>query len=157
MRLGSYGDKICMCDWAGSRRRDTIDRRICRQLNARYVEGTSDIIDLTVAQLAEYFAGKRREFTIPLVFTGTPFQCSVWSELMNIPYGTTISYAELARRINNPKGVRAVASANAVNPTSILVPCHRVIGSDCRLTGYGGGLAAKEYLLSLEARVMRDK
>lgn len=153
MILGSYDDKLCICDWAVEKRRGTIDRRICRHLNAEYEDGTSEIINQTIAQLDEYFAGKRKEFTIPVVFTGSPFQCSVWTELMNIPYGSTISYAELARRINNPKAVRAVASANATNPISIFVPCHRVIGSNHKLTGYGGGLDAKQGLLALEARV----
>lgn len=152
MILGSYGDKLCMCDWAVEQRRGTIDRRICRHLHAEYEEGDSEIINQTIAQLDEYFAGKRRVFSIPVVFTGSQFQCAVWSELMKIPYGTTISYAELARRINNPGAVRAVASANAMNPISIFVPCHRVIGSDHKLTGYGGGLDAKRGLLALEAQ-----
>lgn len=153
MILGSYGDKLCICDWAVEKRRSTIDRRITRHLNAEYEEGVSEVIKNSIAQLDEYFAGKRKEFTIPVVFTGSPFQCCVWSELMKIPYGSTISYAELAQHINNPKAVRAVASANATNPISIFVPCHRVIGSNHKLTGYGGGLDAKQRLLALEARV----
>ncbi|MCM1450581.1 MAG: methylated-DNA--[protein]-cysteine S-methyltransferase [Clostridiales bacterium] len=153
MIIGSYGDRLCLCDWAIVKRRDTIDRRLCRSLNAEYEEGTSDIIKQALAQLDEYFAGKRKEFSIPVVFTGSPFQCSVWAELMKIPYGSTISYTELARRINNPRAVRAVASANATNPISIFVPCHRVIGSNHKLTGYAGGLDAKRGLLALEARI----
>ena len=101
-------------------------------------------------ELNEYFAGERRAFDLPIQFAGSDFQCRVWSELMKIPYGTTISYAELARRIGNSKAVRAVASANATNQISIFVPCHRVIGSNRKLTGYGGGLDAKQALLSLE-------
>lgn len=153
MILGSFGDKICICDWAVEKRRATIDRRICRHLNAGYEEGYSDIIRQAASQLDEYFAGTRMEFSIPVVFTGSPFQCGVWTELMKIPYGATISYAELACRVSNPKAVRAVASANATNPISIFVPCHRVIGCNHRLTGYGGGLDAKQRLLALEARV----
>lgn len=153
MILGSYDNMLCICDWALEKRRGTIDRRICRHLNAEYEEGSSDTISRTISQLDEYFAGKRKEFSIPVVFTGSTFQCSVWNELMKIPYGETISYADLARHINNPKAVRAVASANATNPISILVPCHRVIGSNRKLTGYGGGLDAKQALLALEARV----
>lgn len=153
MFIGSCGDRLCMCDWASERRRDTIDRRICRHLNGEYEEGVSPVIETAVAQLDEYFAGKRRGFTVPLVFTGSDFQCQVWGELMRIPYGVTVSYAELARRIDNPGAVRAVASANATNPISIFVPCHRVIGSNHRLTGYGGGLVAKEWLLRLEKKV----
>lgn len=150
MIVGSCGGRLCICDWAVERRRATIDRRIQRHLNARYEEGTSAVIERAVEELDEYFAGKRTTFDIPVVFTGSEFQCAVWSELMKIPYGTTVSYGELARRIGNPKAVRAVASANATNPISIFVPCHRVIGSDRRLTGYGGGLDAKKSLLELE-------
>lgn len=153
MIIGSFKDKLCMCDWALGKRRDTIDRRICRHLQAEYEKGTSTVIEQTITQLNEYFAGLRKEFTIPLVFTGTVFQCQVWSELMKIPYGMTISYADLAHRIHNPKAVRAVASANATNPISIFVPCHRVIGSNHKLTGYGGGLEAKQDLILLEKRV----
>lgn len=144
MLVGSYGDKLCICDWAVEKRRGTIDRRIQRHLNAKYEEGTSDIIERAIGELEEYFAGHRKIFDIPVVFTGSEFQCTVWEELMKIPYGTTISYGELARRIHNPKAVRAVASANATNPISIFVPCHRVIGSNHKLTGYGGGLDAKK-------------
>lgn len=151
MIIGSHAGRLCICDWAIERRRDTIDRRICRHLAARYAEGTSEVIERAIKELEEYFAGERREFTVPTVFTGTEFQCRVWSELLTIPYGHTISYGELAHRIGNPRAVRAVASANATNPISIFVPCHRVIGSDHRLTGYGGGLTAKQILLDLEA------
>lgn len=150
MLVGSYGNKLCICDWAVEKRRGTIDRRIQKHLHAEYEEGTSDIIKRAIEELNEYFAGHRKTFDIPVVFTGSEFQCSVWEELMKIPYGTTISYGELACRIHNPKAVRAVASANATNPISIFVPCHRVIGSDKKLTGYGGGLDAKKELLKLE-------
>ncbi len=150
MIVGSCGDEICICDWAAGHRRDTNDRRIRRHLKAICEEGTSPAIARAIALLDEYFAGRRRTFDLKIRFTGSPFQCSVWSELQKIPYGATISYAELARRIGNPKAVRAVASANAANPISILVPCHRVIGADHRLTGYAGGLDAKKHLLTLE-------
>lgn len=153
MIIGSHNDKLCICDWFFGKRREIIDRRICRYLNGKIEEGTSETIRKTIMQLNEYFEGKRKEFTIPLMFTGSTFQSQVWKELMRIPYGSTISYAELARRIHNPKAVRAVASANANNPISIFVPCHRVIGSNHKLTGYGGGLEAKQGLLDLEARV----
>jgi len=152
MIIGSYRGELCLCDWAQNKRRTTIDRCIQRRLDARYIDGTSDVTAQAICQLNEYFAGIRKKFDIPIVFTGSEFQCRVWTELLKIPYGTTISYGELARRINNPKAVRAVAAANANNPISILVPCHRVIGSDHRLTGYGGGLYAKKELLTLERR-----
>ena len=102
-------------------------------------------------QLREYFEGQRREFDIPLSLKGTDFQLSVWHELREIPYGTTVSYGEVAKRIDNPKAVRAVGAANGRNPIPIIVPCHRVIGSHGDLTGFGGGLDTKEALLRLEA------
>ena len=102
-------------------------------------------------QLREYFEGKRRDFDIPLSLEGTDFQLSVWHELRGIPYGTTVSYGEVAKRIDNPKAVRAVGAANGRNPIPIIVPCHRVIGSHGDLTGFGGGLDTKEALLRLEA------
>ncbi len=101
-------------------------------------------------QLTEYFSGKRRTFDLRLAPVGTPFQQTVWSALQKIPYGETTSYGELARRIGNPKAVRAVGLANGSNPISIVIPCHRVIGSNGSLVGYGGGLPIKQALLSLE-------
>jgi methylated-DNA-[protein]-cysteine S-methyltransferase len=101
-------------------------------------------------QVSEYFAGRRRDFDLPLQAEGTTFQKRVWEELRKIPYGRTLSYGELAGRVGNPKGSRAVGAANGANPISLVVPCHRVIGSDGRLTGYGGGLPIKEALLKLE-------
>lgn len=106
-------------------------------------------------QLQEYFAGKRRTFDLPLRFGGTPFQRRVWAELARIPYGETISYGELARRIANPRAVRAVGLANGRNPIAIVIPCHRVIGANGTLTGYGGGLPRKRQLLDLEAQFCR--
>jgi methylated-DNA-[protein]-cysteine S-methyltransferase len=105
----------------------------------------------TARQLAEYFAGKRREFELELEFRGTDFQRSVWSALLTIPYGETRSYAQIAEQIGNPAAVRAVGAANGRNPISIIAPCHRVIGMNGSLTGFGGGLDAKAHLLALEA------
>ncbi|MGG0175047.1 methylated-DNA--[protein]-cysteine S-methyltransferase [Gottfriedia acidiceleris] len=101
-------------------------------------------------ELIEYFNGSRKEFSIQSIAKGTPFQESVWRELVKIKYGETASYAEIANRIGNPKAVRAVANANARNPLSIIVPCHRIIGSNGKLTGYAGGLWRKEWLLNRE-------
>jgi O-6-methylguanine DNA methyltransferase len=103
-----------------------------------------------VSQLSEYFSGKRRDFTLDLAPKGTPFQLAVWNELLRIPYGSTISYAELARRIGKPSAVRAVGAANGANPIPVIIPCHRVIGANGTLTGYGGGLERKQWLLALE-------
>lgn len=106
-------------------------------------------------QLEEYFAGKRQHFELPLHPLGTPFQLTVWEELGRIPYGITISYGELARRIGKPEAVRAVGAANGRNPLPIVLPCHRVIGSDGKLVGFGGGLPTKRFLLSMEDRTAR--
>lgn len=105
-----------------------------------------------ISQLEEYFAGERRQFDLPLGASGTAFQEAVWAGLMTIPYGGSMSYSSLARQIGNPKAVRAVGMANGRNPVSIIVPCHRVIGQNGSLTGYGGGLKAKSWLLDHEAR-----
>jgi methylated-DNA-[protein]-cysteine S-methyltransferase len=105
------------------------------------------------AQLAEYFAGKRRRFDLPLAPRGTPFQQQVWKELQRIPFGETATYGDIARAIGKPAAVRAVGGANHHNPLSIVIPCHRVIGADGSMTGYGGELHRKRLLLELEARV----
>jgi methylated-DNA-[protein]-cysteine S-methyltransferase len=102
------------------------------------------------AQLAEYFAGERTEFDLPLAMAGTAFQRTVWSELRRIPFGETISYGQLADRIGNPNASRAVGLANGRNPVGIIVPCHRVVGSNGDLTGYGGGIERKRALLAFE-------
>jgi methylated-DNA-[protein]-cysteine S-methyltransferase len=104
-------------------------------------------------QLDEYFAGERTAFDLPVAPAGTPFQLAVWSELQRIGHGATTTYAELARRIGRPTAIRAVGAANGANPISIVIPCHRVIGSNGSLTGYGGGLEAKRFLLDLERPV----
>ncbi len=101
-------------------------------------------------QLEQYFTGKRKEFTLPIQAKGTAFRQEVWQALLTIPYGETISYKELANRVGNPKAIRAVGGANHNNPISIIIPCHRVIGTDGNLTGYGGGLETKRYLIQLE-------
>ena len=108
-----------------------------------------------IDQLQAYFSGERREFDLPLALKGTDFQLRVWRCLQTIPYGQTISYLQLAERIGNPKAVRAVGLANGANPIPIVIPCHRVIGSNGSLTGFGGGLPTKQNLLALESRQLR--
>jgi methylated-DNA-[protein]-cysteine S-methyltransferase len=110
------------------------------------------VLALAAAQLAEYFAGARRDFSVPLAPRGTGFQRLVWAELVKIPFGETRSYGELARALDRPSASRAVGAANGRNPLSILVPCHRVIAGSGALTGYAGGLDAKRWLLEHEAR-----
>ena len=150
--LGSFGDKLCLCDWMlNEKRRVTVDKRIRQVLHADYEEGTSEVIARAIIQLDEYFARKRTAFDMPLLLAGTDFQKTVWQELLNIPYGKTVFYGELSRKLGNPKAVRAVAAANGANALSIFIPCHRVVGSNRQLIGYAGGLAAKQGLLALEA------
>ena len=135
--------------------RRTLDRQLehaARATGARFEPGDSPILDQFRTELAEYFAGQRRAFDVPLLTPGTGFQMRVWTELLRIPYGATTTYGRLATRIGNPSAVRAVARANGDNRIAIVVPCHRVIGADGSLTGYGGGLWRKKKLLDLEAR-----
>ncbi|MDB5706985.1 MAG: cysteine methyltransferase [Sphingomonas bacterium] len=121
------------------------------RLGALVEEPGHPILAETEKQLGAYFAGTLRAFTVPLDFRGTDFQKSVWAALLTIPFGETRSYAEIARQIGRPTACRAVGAANGRNPISIIAPCHRVIGSDGSLTGFGGGIAAKEHLLGLES------
>jgi len=118
--------------------------------------GDNAVLAATRAQLAEYFAGARRTFDLPLAPRGTAFQRAVWHALATIAYGETISYRELAERIGQPSAMRAVGAANGRNPLPIVVPCHRVIGADGSLTGFGGGLPTKRFLLQLEGALPRD-
>lgn len=111
---------------------------------------TTELLSMATIQLDEYFQGKRTTFSLPFKLTGTPFQLVVWKELQNIPYGQTTSYKEIAQKINKPKAYRAVGMANNKNPLPIIIPCHRVIGSNGKLIGYAGGLKLKNYLLELE-------
>lgn len=125
-------------------------QRVARKFRGSLTPRPTPALEQTEEELSSYFAGERREFTLPLDLAGSAFQRSVWDALRTIPYGETRSYAEQARAIGNPAAIRAVARSNGVNPVSIVVPCHRVIGSDGSLTGYGGGLWRKRYLLDLE-------
>ena len=133
--LGSFEDKLCLCNWAIEKHPGRVDRRLQTGLKADYEEGMSDVIQEAMKQLDAYFRLERKSFDVPL-----------------IPYGKTCSYGELAERIGQPKAVRAVANANGANAVSLFIPCHRIIGSDYSLTGYGGGLEAKKFLLELEKR-----
>lgn len=121
-----------------------------REVDPAWVADTTGVLKGVRKELDEYFAGRLKAFSTPVAFAGTPFQNQVWRELCRIPYGETISYLELANRIRNPKAVRAVGMANGANPIAIIVPCHRVIGSNGSLTGFGGGIPTKRALLELE-------
>ena len=120
-------------------------------LGAEFISKSSSVLEQTKAELDEYFAGERKTFNIPLCPIGTDFQKQVWQALLEIPYGETRSYKEIAQSVNNLKGVRTVAQAIGANGISILIPCHRVIGSDHTLTGFAGGIEAKRLLLNLES------
>jgi len=148
--IGSFENKLCLLDFRYRKNRDTIDNRLKSNLKAVYVEQTSEIIKECKKQLDEYFNKERKNFDIPLLLVGSDFQKNVWDALIKIPYGKTSSYLELAKNIDNEKAVRAVANANGANCIAIIIPCHRVIGSDGSLTGYAGGLATKKKLLELE-------
>jgi methylated-DNA-[protein]-cysteine S-methyltransferase len=127
------------CNWEKAKKR--LGDLTCEQ---------NTIIEQTETQLLEYFAKKRTEFDLPISFSGTEFQQKTWQALLSIPYGETCSYSEQAALVGNPKAVRAVGGANGLNPITIVVPCHRVIGKSGKLTGYGGGVASKKFLLELE-------
>jgi len=154
--IGSYEDQLCICDWRYRKMRDQIDKRIQTGLNAEYVEESSAIIANTITQLEEYFAGNKQIFDIPLLLVGTDFQKQVWEELLKIPFGKTGTYLEQSVKLNNPKAIRAVASANGANAISIIIPCHRIIGSDGKLVGYAGGLDVKKKLLRLENQTQTE-
>lgn len=124
---------------------------VVKKLGLQHCEKSlSPVIEKTIKQLIEYFSGERKKFNLPIQMQGTEFQKKAWTELLNIPFGKTISYAEQASNISSPKAVRAIGSANGKNPLSIIVPCHRVITSQSTISGYAGGSLIKEKLLSLE-------
>ena len=148
--LGSFEGKLCLLDFRYRKMRKTVDERIKKGLNAKFAENNTEIIEKTLAELDEYFHGNRKVFDVPLKMVGTDFQKRVWEALLRVPFGTTSTYLQLAKNIKNEKAVRAVASANGANSMSIIIPCHRIIGSNGKLVGYAGGLPIKKQLLKLE-------
>ncbi len=148
--IGSYEGQLCLCDWRYRKKRAAVDARLKRGLNAGFVEATDPLLQQTVEQLTQYFQRKRKVFTLPLLLVGSAFQKQVWQSLLTIPFGQTSTYIKLAETYGNSLAVRAVAGANGANAISIIVPCHRIIGSDGKLVGYAGGLSAKQRLLELE-------
>jgi len=131
---------------------DRVEKECGEIIGALKVSDRHPILAETRKQLAEYFALRRSKFDLPLIMDGTPFQKLAWKALLTIPYGKTISYGEQARRLGSPAKARAVGGANSRNPISIIVPCHRVIGKSGALTGFGGGLGTKKFLLELEKK-----
>src|SRR5579884_3018221 len=141
---------LLLLEFAHRRMLDAQLARVRRALGCELERGDSPVFSAARRELDEYFRGERREFTVPLLTPGTPFQTRVWDELRRIPHGVTTTYARVAAAIGSPSAVRAVARANGDNRVAIIIPCHRVIGSDGSLTGYGGGLWRKKKLLELE-------
>jgi methylated-DNA-[protein]-cysteine S-methyltransferase len=139
LRLVATAETLTRIDFLGGEPR-SIDR----------AAKLTPVLASTVRELADYFEGTLREFSVPLAPAGTVFQRDVWNALLAIPFGATTTYGEIARRIGRPSAVRAVGAANGANPIPIIIPCHRVIGGDGSLTGYGGGLPTKQFLLALE-------
>jgi AraC family transcriptional regulator of adaptative response/methylated-DNA-[protein]-cysteine methyltransferase len=141
---------VCLLHFLDSLRQEALPERLAARFQLPVVPGEHPWLTRLGEELAEYFQGRRRDFTVPLASQGTSFQEQVWAALRQIPFGETISYEALARRVERPTAQRAVARANAQNQIAILIPCHRVIGKDGTLTGYGGGVWRKRLLLELE-------
>jgi methylated-DNA-[protein]-cysteine S-methyltransferase len=150
LSLGSFGGRLCLLGFGDKGTRGAVDDRIRKKLDTEFAEQSDEVLEKAKRQLDEYLKGNRKEFDIPLLMVGTEFQRRVWKALMRVPYGATSTYRQIAEDMGSPRAVRAVGSANRANPISIIVPCHRVIGSDGGLVGYGGGLALKKWLLRLE-------
>jgi methylated-DNA-[protein]-cysteine S-methyltransferase len=148
--LGGFEGRLCLCDWRYRKNRAAVDTRIKNGLQTEFSEEEDRVTSLARLQLEEYFGGRRKTFDLPLLMVGTDFQKKVWEELLKIPYGKTLTYAQLSERLRNPLGIRAIATANGANALSIIVPCHRIIGAKGEMVGYAGGTRAKEKLLQLE-------
>jgi AraC family transcriptional regulator of adaptative response/methylated-DNA-[protein]-cysteine methyltransferase len=152
MVAGATDEGICLLEFIDRRMLPTEYKDLTRLLKSTLEQGDNIHLKSLRKQLDKYFSGELKEFTIPLVTPGTDFQQAVWKELLEIPYGTTRSYQEQANVLRRSDSVRAVANANGMNRISIIIPCHRVIGSNGRLTGYGGGLKRKKWLLDHEKK-----
>jgi methylated-DNA-[protein]-cysteine S-methyltransferase len=150
--LGSFRGKLCFLGFRDKGMKTTVDDRIKKVLNAEIVERDDEILRETSKQLDEYLEGRRKAFDVPVLMMGTDLQKRVWKALMSIAYGATSTYGQIARDIGSPRAVRAVGNACGANPIGIIVPCHRVVGSNGGLVGYGGGLPLKRKLLALEQK-----
>jgi AraC family transcriptional regulator of adaptative response/methylated-DNA-[protein]-cysteine methyltransferase len=150
MAAAAVAEGVCLLEYTDPRRLPAQVAALKRRVAPRIVEGDHRHLAALREQLASYFAGTRREFTVPLVARGTPFEERVWAALLQIPYGRTRSYIDVARDLDSPDGQRAVGRANGLNPIAIVIPCHRVVNKGGGLGGYGGGLWRKERLLDLE-------
>lgn len=152
MLVGATEDALCLLEFTDRRALERQVHRVAARLGAAYVPGPSALTARVGDEVTDYFAGRRRTFDVPIAPAGTPFQNEVWGALRAIPYGETRSYGQIAEAIGRPSAVRAVGAANGDNALALVVPCHRVVGADGRLVGYGGGLWRKQRLLELERR-----
>ena len=152
MLAGATDAGLCLLEFVDSRDLETELRYYERKFQRELVPGDHAYLEIIRDELARYFSGTLREFSVPVDLIGTPFQLEVWAQLRSIPYGETRSYEEIAAAVRRPRGMRAVGRANGSNPVSIVVPCHRVVNKGGGLGGYGGGLERKKYLLDLERR-----
>jgi methylated-DNA-[protein]-cysteine S-methyltransferase len=150
--LGSFENKLCLLDFKYRRMRSTVDNRITKELNTKYLEKDNDVLAETKKQINEYLNGTRIKFDVPILMVGSDFQRQVWNELLKVKYGETATYLDISKRIDNPKAVRAAASANGANAIALIVPCHRIIESNGGLGGFGGGLTVKKRLLNIEIK-----
>lgn len=150
MIAGASEQGLCFLEWHDRGGVDRIITRVQKRYKAAVIAGNNAHLEQTLTEIAEYFDGKRREFTVPLHVAGTAFERRVWQELLAIPYGRTRSYGEMAALLDTPGAARAVGRANGANYISVIIPCHRVIESTGKLRGYGGGLWRKQWLLDLE-------
>ncbi|MBO4691650.1 MAG: methylated-DNA--[protein]-cysteine S-methyltransferase [Bacteroidales bacterium] len=150
--------KLCLCSWKGSKRTEAAMARLSKLLNVEFVfpdekekKPSSKTITLAIKQLNQYFSKRRKSFNVPYLEMGTEFQKKVWNNLKDVPYGKTTSYADIAKEIEEPEAIRAVANVCGDNALSLIIPCHRAIGSDGSLVGYAGGLPVKRFLIDMES------
>lgn len=152
--LGEYNRKLILCDWKNRTNSSTIIEKIENNFKKTFINKKTQLLEKAISELDEFFSKKRRTFSIPLFTVGTDFQKIVWEEIKKIPYGKTTTYKEIAKTINRENSVRAVANAIGANKISIFIPCHRIIGSDGKLTGYAGGINQKKILLAIERNLV---
>lgn len=152
MIAGVKDDKLCLFDYEYRKMMPSIKQRIMRFWGDEFEEGEHPLFAILQQQLDEYVSGERQDFDLPIIMSGTPFQQNVWQALSEIPYGETRTYMQQSRQLGDEKAIRAVARANGENCLAIIIPCHRVLGSDGSLTGYAGGINVKKWLIQHEAR-----
>ena len=157
MVFGSSEKGLCLLDFKHRKSFPRILKRISKYFGDDMINGTTPFIELAEMELSQYLQGNLKIFSVPLDIRGSAFQLKVWDALLQVKYGKTASYLDIAKKIGSPEAVRAVANANGQNGIAVIIPCHRVIGSDGSLTGYGGGVAIKKMLLHIESEFRRKK